>query len=328
MVTPNLVIDLGSHWTLDYSASLNFYPASSGLGDSTGQNFSLLWSTYYQDWSLALSQGYSFSDTPLIQTGTQTKEESYVTSLSASHQLVGNLSFVAGLSQSFTFADPFDDVHAWSGNVGLNYSLNPKMQIGLNFGGGYDEASLSPAMTSESYSAVFMFHPAVKTTFNFSVGLEEDSFDAPGVPTTITPIFSAGVLYQLLPHTGLSLSAGRSISPSFFSNQVYTTTTLGVGLTQQLTRKLGLSLTGDYGVSSYQAIQPGVLPQYYLGSPTTSALQVTRNDVTTDIAVSLTYAFRPRWRGLISYSHSVNSSSQGNYSYSSSQIAVQMNYQY
>jgi hypothetical protein len=328
VVSPNLVVNVGSHWTLNYSAALNFYSASSGLGDSTGQSVSLLWSAFYHDWALEFSQGYSFSDTPLIETGTQTKEEAYVTTLSASHQLVGNLSLVVGLNQSFTIDDPFDDVDEWSGNVALNYQLSQKLQIGLNFGGGYDEASQSPAMTSETYSAVLMFRPTIKTTVKLSAGLEDESFDAAGVPSSITPIFSASIMRQLLPHTRLSLSAGRSISPSFFSNQVYTVTSVGIGLQQQLTRKLNLSVTGGYSDSSYQAIQPGVLPQYYLGAPTTSALQVTRHDVTTDIGISLAYAFRPRWNGSVSYSYSENSSSQGNYSYSSSQFTVQVNYRY
>jgi hypothetical protein len=103
---------------------------------------------------------------------------------------------------------------------------------------------------------------------------------------------------------------------------------VSVALQQQLTRKLNLTVSGGYGDSSYQAIQPCVLPQYYLGTPTTSALQVTRHDVTTDIGVALGYAFRPRWNGLVSYSYSENSSSQGNYSYSSSQFSVQVSYTY
>ena len=328
VVSPNLQINLGNHWTLDYSAGLTYYSGNSGIGNSTGQSASLSWTTIYQDWAFGMSQSYSFSDTPLIQTGTQTEQEDYVTSLSVSRQLGGNFSFTVGLNQSFEFADQFDNVRAWSANGALNYELSPKLQIGLNVGGGYDEASLSPAMTSESYSAVLMFQPGRKTTVNLSAGIEEESFDAGGVPTLATPIFSAAISYQLLKHTSISLSAGRTITPSFFSNQVFTVTSLGMGLQQQLTRKLILSVTGGYGTSSYQAIQPGTLPQHYFGTPTTTALQVTRNDVTTDIGISLAYAFRPRWNGSISYSYGENSSSQGNYSYASSQVSVSVNYHY
>jgi len=219
-------------------------------------------------------------------------------------------------------------VREWSGNLALNYQLSPKLQIGVNVGGGYDETSLSPNITFESYSAVFMFKPAIKTTVNLSVGLEELSFDAGGVPTSVSPIFSASIAYQLLRHTSISLNAGRSISPSFFSNQVSTVTSVGAGLQQQLTRKLSLSVSGGYGTSSYQSIQPGILPQYYLGTPTSTALQVTRSDITRYVGASLSYAFRPRLRGSVSYSYSKNSSSQSDFTYSSSQYSVQLSYEY
>jgi hypothetical protein len=328
VVTPNLRIDLGSHWTLVYSAAVTFYSGNSNLTDTTGQFVTLRGSTIYEDWAFGLSQSYSQSSTPLIQTGVQTTEDAYVTALNVSRQLGGGFSFTAGLNQSFLVAGQFGDQHDWSGNAALNYQLSPKLQVGLNFGGGYDEDSISPTMTFETYSAVLMFHPGIKTTVNLSGGIEEESFDISGVPSTTTPIFSGSIAYQLLKATSISLNAARSISPSFFSNQVYTSTSVGMALRQGLSPKLSLSVTGGYSSSTYKAIQPGTLPQYYLGTPTTTALQVTRDDTTTDIGINLAYAFRPHLNGLLSYSYSDNSSSQGNYSYSSSQISVQMSYRY
>jgi hypothetical protein len=327
-VTPNVSIDLGTHWTLAYSAVVPFYSGNSSLADSVGQTVSLVGSTFYEDWVFGLSQGYSVSDTPLVETGTQTKQESYVTGLNVSRQLAGNFSFTGGLNQSFVIAEPFADVHDWGGNVALNYQFAPRLSIGLNLGGGYDEQSLSPAMTFESYQATLMLRPGPKTTVNLSGGIEDESFAAAGVPSTVSPIFSLSVNYQLLPRTSISIGAQRSVNPSFFANQVYTVTGLSASLRQQLTRKLTLSLTGAYDSSSYQGIQPGPLPQHFLGIPPTTSLQVTRDDVTTEIGVSLNYAFRPRWSGSVAYTYSDNSSSQDLFSYSSSQFTVQVNYRY
>jgi hypothetical protein len=330
VISPSVAINLGSHWTLSYSAALSYYSGNSGLGNSTGQSVSVAESTIYEGWAFGFSEGYSLSVTPLVQTATETREESYVTTLSVSRQLGNQFSLTGGVNQSLVYAPPFSDTRDWSANGAINYQFNPKLMIGLNFGGGYDDASYNSAMTFESYSAVLTLRPGPKTTVNVVAGIQEESFDAGGVPTSTTPTFSASVAYQILRKTGISISAGRSYSPSFFSNQVDTSTTVNVGLSQYLSRKLNLSVSGSYGTTSYQQIEPGPVPTYYFfnGPPTTSALQVTRDDVTTSIGVSLSYAFRPRWSGSAGYSYSKNSSTQGDYSYSSSQFSVQLSYMY
>jgi hypothetical protein len=327
-VSPNLTVYLGNHWTLGYSAAISTYSGDSSLSDSTGQSVSLAWSTIYDDWGLGLSQGYSVSDTPLIQTGTQTEEDSYVTALSVTRQLGGNFSFAGGLNQSFVYASQFTDVRDWSANGALNYQLTPKLQFGANIGGGFDESSGSPTLTDESYQGILMFHPGIKTTINLSAGLEEESFDSSSVPSSSTPIFSASVMYQVLRNTSISISAGRSISPSFFSNQVSTATSVSVILQQNLSAKLSLSLSGGYGEDSYQAIQPAPLPIHFLGTATTTPLEVTRTDNTTYLGASLSYAVLSRLSGSLSYSYSRNSSSQGEFSYSSSQFSVSVRYEY
>jgi hypothetical protein len=328
VVAPSLTIDLGTHWTLAYSAALSYYSGNANLTDSTGQFVTLSGGTTYEGWAFGLSQSYSLSSTPLIETGTQTEEEDYVTALSVSRQLTGGFSITVGLNQSFRFAQQFNDVHEWSANGAINYTLSPKLQVGLNVGGGYDEDSTSPNLTFETYQGILMFNPGIKTTVNLSGGIQEESFDISGVPASTSPIFSASIAYQILKDTSISLNAGRTVSPTFFSNQVETATTVGVGLLQHLSQKLNLSVTGSYGTSSYQSIEPGPLPKYFLGIPTTTPLQVTRNDVITYIGANLSYAFRPRLNGSVSYSYGENSSSQDAFSYSSSQFTVQVSYQY
>jgi hypothetical protein len=327
-ISPGLTINLGTHWTLDYQAALSYYNSGSGFGDSTSHFVTLRWSTFYDDWDFGMSQSYSFTDTPLVETGTQTAQEGYVTALNVARQLGGNFSFAVGLNQSFRFADQFNDVETWSGNGSLNYTFSPKLRAGLSVGGGYDEVSVGSSITFESYQGVLMFHPGSKTTLNLSGGISVDSFGIAGAPSLVSPIFSATLAYQLLKGTSISLSAARSVSPSYFSNQVDTVTTVGVALQQSLTPKLSLTLTGGYSTSSYDAIEPGPLPQFFLGTATTAPLQVTREDNGTYIGGSLSYAFRPRLNGSVSYWYSRNSSSQGDFSYSSSQISAQLSYQY
>jgi hypothetical protein len=321
-------VNLGSHLTLAYSAGLTFYSANSGLGDSTSQSANLLWSTLYEDWAFGLSQSYSYSSTPLIETGTQTPENDYVTGISVSRQLGSAFSVSLGLNQAFRLAQQFNDLYEWSANASINYTIVPKLQVGFSVGGGYNEVSDSPTMTFETYSVVLMAKPGPKTTVNLSAGIEQESFDTSAVPATISPIFSASIMYQMSKNTSLSLNAGESISPSFFSNLVTTATSVSAVLQHKLTTKLSVSLSGEYGSTSYQVIEPGALPKHFFGAPTVSALQVTRADDVSSIGIILNYAIRPHLNGSLSYSYSKNSSSQGEFTYDSSQVTVQLAYLY
>lgn len=75
-VSPGITINVGTHWTVDYSPSASFYSGSSNFNNTTGQFADLRGSTIYNDWAFGMSQSYSYSTTPLVETGTQTKEES------------------------------------------------------------------------------------------------------------------------------------------------------------------------------------------------------------------------------------------------------------
>jgi hypothetical protein len=328
VVSPYVELDLGQHLSLSYSPMLTYYSGNSGLGNSTGEGASLSWSESYQDWAFRLSQSYSFTSAPLIETGTQTSEEDYVTGVNVSHMIGNGFSLTLGLNQDFRDANQFNDLSEWSASGSINYMLNPKVQIGLNVGGGLDEVSDSPNETFESYSVVLMARPGPKTTVNLSVGLEEQSFDASGVSTSTTPIYSASIRYQLFKGTALILDGTRVVSPSFFSNLLSTATSVDVTLRQNLSQKLVVQLFGAYANNSYQAIEPGGLPKYFLTPATATSLQVTRTDNTSSIGVGLNYTFTRRLFGSVYYTYSKNSASQGDYNFSSSQFAVQLAYRY
>jgi hypothetical protein len=183
-------------------------------------------------------------------------------------------------------------------------------------------------MSFETESLILMARPGPKTTVNLSVGVEEEGFDISGVPSTASPIYSASIRYQMFKDTSLSIVGARSISPSFFSNLVTTATSVTVALRQNLSPKLVLSVLGSYANDSYQDIEPGPLPKFFLGAPTTTALQVTRTDDTSSIGAGLNYSFSPRLYGSLYYTYSKNSGSQSEFTYNSSQILLQLAYHY
>ncbi|HEX3716461.1 MAG TPA: hypothetical protein VH595_00705 [Verrucomicrobiae bacterium] len=332
-LSPSFSLTLGNHWSLSYGISLPSYSSGSGLSDTVGQSVTLSGGTSYEGWNLGLSQSYSFSDTPLIQTGAQTEEESYVTGLSVSHAIAGNLSFALGLNQSIMLANQLENDYQWAGNGSFNYAFNPRLSAGLSFGETYDSISGSSSITSQSYQGVLMISPGWKTSLSLSGGAQVDEFDAAGSPELVSPVFSASLGYHMLKNTTISISAARTISPTFFSNQVSTATSVSVGLQQTLSHKFSLSVGGSYSSDSYQAIVPG--PQQFVLYPvneppviTTTALAETRQDRVYSISAGLSYAFMPHLSTSLSYSYATDSSSLGDFGFSTSQVGLSVNYQY
>jgi hypothetical protein len=330
-VSASLGLQLGPHWSLSYSPSLPSYSSGSGYSDVVGQSVSLTGTTIYQGWTLGLSEGYSFSDTPIVQTGAQTEEEAVTTALSASHSLGNDFTLAVGLDQSAVLASQFNDVYSYSGSVSVNYVLSPKVLIGADVGASYSPVSIGPSTTSESYQGVLMVHLGPRATVNLSGGIQESSYGAGGLPTETTPTFSASVLYLLGKKTTISVSASRSLSPTFFSNQVATSTSVGVSISRPLSQKLQVSVSGGYSDTSYQAIEPGPVTYYLVGntsSPlaTTAALEVAREDRSSSVGASLSYAFRTHLTASVSYGWSENSSSETAFTYTSSQVSFNLSY--
>jgi hypothetical protein len=327
-LTEGIAVNLGSRWALNYGASSAFY-SGSGYSDSTSQFVSLSGSAEWHDWLFGLSQTYSESSAPLVETGTQTSQVGYGTSLAASRKLGSKLSFFAGAMQSLRYTSQFNDVEAWSGSSGLNYQFFPQLSVGLAASGGYDSVSHSANIDFEEIQGVIGFHPGQRLSLNLSGGVEEQQFVGANAPTLVTPVFAVSAGYLLADSTVLTITAARTAVPSFFTNQDSVSTVLSLGLQHRLTTKLGVMLSGGYTSASYINIEPNfALPGSYYGNPPVTPLSVVRNDSYSFVGASLHYALMQRLTASAFYSYSENSSSQGNFAYSSSQVGFQLRYQY
>ena len=91
---PGLLFNLGSHITLDYTPTVRFY-SSDRFRDGVDHNVILSAGGSYQDWTWGVSQTYSQSSTPLVETGVQTDQETFGTcaqgGVSNKHQVVPRL---------------------------------------------------------------------------------------------------------------------------------------------------------------------------------------------------------------------------------------------
>ena len=71
---PGALLEIGSHWTLDYSPLWTVY-SNNKFQNTFGQAVRLAGGTAYNDWVLGISQGYTDSSSPSVETATQTRQE-------------------------------------------------------------------------------------------------------------------------------------------------------------------------------------------------------------------------------------------------------------
>ena len=322
-VSPSFLFQVGSHWVLNYTPSWTFY-SSSQFQNSLNHSAALSWETSYEDWVLGFSQGYTRSDSPLIETGAQTEQEAYSTAINASYQLNTKMSLDMGLSQNLSCVGnggsstnqfgSLENFKAWSTMEWLNYQFWPRLNAGIGAGGGYTIQQGSPDSLNEQYQARVNWRATDKISFQVSGGLEDQQYLSGGASALVTPIFGATIQYQPFEQTRLSLSANRSVSPSHYQSQYTKSTSLTAGLSQRLLKKFNLGLSGGYTTTDYTS--------------STSGVSAGRTDDTYSFSANLSHSLTKRGTISVSYSYSENSSNAQGLSYSSNQIGVQVGYQF
>jgi len=326
-ISPGLTLNLGTHWVLSYNPSYAVY-SNPNFRNTLSESALVSGNTTYGDWSFRLSQSYAYTDTPLVETGKQTTEEAYATVLGATYQMSGQCSLQALANQNFRFTDLFDNLEEWTGSLWLDDQIIPQLRLGLGLTGGYDDLSVGSSMPFEMVQGRITFNPGAKLSLALSGGVEESEFVHPSAPSLLNPTFSASLIYRPLPNTSLNLTASRSVTPSFYANEIEVVTGVNALIRQQLSPKFSLSLLASYSSQPLTSIEPAPLPQFFLGPPPLRALTVVENNNYTSVSVTLSYAVISRGILSVFYTSSDNSSGQANFKYSSTQVGVSANYRY
>jgi hypothetical protein len=328
-VSPTVTFTLGPHVSLTYSPSFRFF-SQRDFHNTIDQFVSLSAGANYGDWSFGLSQAYSQSDEPQVETSSQTEEQGFNTGLSASCQFNDKISFQSsgsvGLSlvvQSstnlFTGGNTntpavLADSQSYSGSEWMDYQFDEKLNGGLGVTVGYSAQDGGFKSFDEQYQARVGWHPGRKLTFNVSGGFEDQQFLNAKAPDAVNPIFSASIGYHLFEQTTLSLTASRTVGTSLYQSEITESTSLGIGLQQRLFGQLQLSLGFGYGTSDYKT--------------TTANLATSRSDENTTYNVALGVPFLKHGNASAFYEISENTSSQAGFGYSSSEVGATLSWQY
>jgi hypothetical protein len=318
--SPGILINLGEHWTLDYTPTLRWY-SDSRFTDGVDHSVFLQGQTTFGGWNFGLSQGFSESSQPLIETGAQTKEETYPTSLSAGGALNGRLSLSLGLFQNLRFlgADTSNqgltDSKSWSTMNWLDYLYVQRLSFGLGAGFTYDNVQFGSDMTSEQVQARTRWIVENKLSLSLSGGLDIRQFLDSKVSGMVSPIFSLTAAYQLFKGTALSLGASTGVSPSYYSATVSKSTGLSAAVNQRILGRLFLSVNGGYSISDYS-------------SSVNSGSGSGSNQESYSFGISLSTAFLKRASASIFYNKSFNKYGSDSYNYSPQTVGAQVSYRF
>ncbi|HMJ25554.1 MAG TPA: hypothetical protein VK475_06980, partial [Pyrinomonadaceae bacterium] len=193
-LSPGMLFVIGQHWTLDYSPTLRFF-SNNQFHNSLDHSLNLSGWMSYEDWVFSLSQGYSRSSAPLVETGAQTDQESYFTGINASYRFNSKLSVDLAISQSFVLAQQFDSSRSWSTTEYLNYQLWPRLNVAIGMVFSYTDVDFGPDMTSEQLQGRISWRATDKTSFECHAGAEDRQFLSGGAPDLINPVFGLSIQY-------------------------------------------------------------------------------------------------------------------------------------
>ena len=321
--SPGFTVDLGRQWSLDYTPTIIFY-SSKQFQDGVNHAASLTGGISYEDWKFSLMQGFSSSDSPTTETGTQTSQQAYSTALGANYAFSDKMSADFGVNQNFNFVQGFQDSYNWSTMEWVNYTFAPRLNAGLGAGAGYTTVENNsgtggnnPDIVNEQLQARVNWRASDKISFQVSGGLEDQQFLAAGYGDSLNPIFSAAIQYQPFKVTQISLAASRTVGSSdyYIVAQSTETTSVSLNLNQRVLVKCNLNLGVGYTQTDYTEALTG------LGSGS-------RTDDTYSFHASFGRNFLKRGNWAITYQYLDNTSSIAGYGQQSNQIGFQIGYSY
>jgi hypothetical protein len=316
--SPGISVDLGKHWTADYTPTFRFY-SNNQFKDTVDHSASLSGGTRYEDWRVGFQQTFSLTTTPLAETAAQTEQESYVTSLSASYAINNKYSADFGLNQNLNFVTGLQNSKTWSTLDWLNYQFFERFSGGIGLGGGYVNIDnpASPDQMFEQAQLRMQWRVTDRLSLSVSGGLEDRQFiHAPGAADSLNPLFGVSLQYQPFEHTKITLGANRAVNSSdyFILAQSTETTSVNLNFNQRLLEEFYLDLGAGYSRMEYiVALGP---------------FSNLRTDDNFNFNARLSHGFLKRGNVSLTYQYGDNESSQAGFSYRSNQIGFEIGFSY
>lgn len=312
-ISPGVLFNIGTHWTLDYSPTQTYY-SDSAFKDTLDHSVRILGLTSYDDWSFSLSQSFTTTDTPLIETGRQTKENGYTTAATLGYHFNNQLQLDTNFGYTARFTTMFPDSRDTTIGERLHYQFLPRTDASVSLDYGYTDLSSGTDMTYIRPGVAFSWKATDKASFNVSAGVENRKFRTGGADSLNSPTFGAGILLQPLTTTSISVSANRGVAVAYFTNQI--------------TRNTGWSLNIQQRLLQHYYLSAGYAGQKSTFLSTDPLVTAGRGDKHHSFNVRLSTLFFERATVAVLYQNTHNDSNESGFGFSSSQIGVELSYQF
>lgn len=312
-ISPGVRLDVGDYWILDYTPTWMVY-SNHRFQNTLNQNAKLTGGASFGSWVLGLSQSYTKSAAPQVETATQTHQDNYATALNGTYTINSKMSLDLAVNQNFSFADQFQSYREWSTLDWLNYQFWARFNVALGVGLGYDDVEIGPDMLFEQYQARVQWRATDKISFQFNGGLEDRQYLNSGISDALNPVFGGGIQYQPFEHTKISLDAERTVAVSQLQNEVTESVGVNGDVNQRLLGRLFLDLGGGYQNIKYVSSVNG--------------LPSNRKDDYYYFNTRLGTSFLKRGTVAIFYQISHDASTQSGFSFTSHQVGFEIGFAY
>lgn len=314
--SPGMLVEIGNYWRLDYTPTWTYY-SNEEFRDTADHAVILSGRAPHAHGSVGLTQSYTSSHAILAETGRQTHEEKHATLLDGTYR-IGRRTFVeASASRSVRSANAVSeapewatsDWEQWSAGSWLHYEFSPRISAAAGFSAGRADVGVGADMSFTQPQLKLAWKPGDKISLSAQVGVERRQFKDDSRPALTSPVYTAAAGYQILPTTKLSFSATRSVSASYFANQVTESRGWTAGLEQRLLQRL------------YFSADLTTLETDYLGTQAESG--PTRADEYRSINLRLTTVLLRRASFAVVYQIGENISGVAAYAFRSTQIGFE-----
>jgi hypothetical protein len=325
VISPGIFMSMGDHWTLDYAATKTVY-VSEKVRDTFDHGVRLSGGTRYENWIFKIEQRYDTSSSPLRETASQTERELYQTVLRIYNPFSSSLAWESEFHQNFQFLEqplvapaplqPLQrNMREWNTLNWVNYQPWTGANVAIGPGGGF--ISVDPEgtdMTYERLLARMRWKLTDKVYVVVQGGAENWQFANSPVGDQLNPTWMAMLQYAPVETTWLGLTYEHVTAPSYFEGLVTENSTARVFLQQRLFQKLRAIVGAQYGEIEYK-------------QSAANAIEGTDNFYSVETRLVAPFV----GRGTISamWQFGRNSSSRpGGYGLQSSQIGMEVQYQF
>jgi hypothetical protein len=326
VISPGIFMSMGDHWTLDYTATKTVY-VNELVRDTFDHGVRLSGGTRYENWIFKIEQRYDTSSSPLRETASQTERELYQTVLRIYNPFSSSLAWESEVHQNFQFLEqplgaaaltvqPLQrNMREWNTLNWLNYQ--PWTGANMGIGPGIGHISVDPEgvdMTYEKLLARLRWKLTDKVYVVLQGGAENWQFANSPVGDQLNPTCMAMLQYAPVETTWLGLTYEHMTAPSYFEGMVTENSIARVFLQQRLLQKLRAIVGAQYGEIEYKR---------------TAANAIEGTDNYYSVETRLVAPFVGRGTISAMWQFGRNSSSRpGGYGIQSSQIGMEVQYQF